>query len=101
MLHHRGDAGIAHHGRAEVAQPEAVRCRAARRAAATPRPQSSRAVASCDRDEPDRQGRNGLWPFGEDVEQSEPHAGEQDLGVDEARAQVEERAGAAAGDRPA
>ena len=99
MLDERGDGGIAEHRRAEIVKSEsAARKRAneperRRRAQQTQRGLRRKAKRR-------RQGLGRARPRGQPLEQFEPHAGEQNLGVDEARAEIEQVARATTGDPP-
>jgi hypothetical protein len=99
VFDHGGDAGVADHRRAERTQPP-------ERPAAT----LDQAQRRCRRQQPlhgsgthrkpCRQRVGGLRPFEQDIEQAQLQAGQQHLRIDEARAHVEQRAGALSGDRP-
>ena len=98
MFDHRADAGIADQGRAEAPS------RSARRRARSTQPQRHRRV-----EQPPAPlgGRPAAAPAratlcgpSQQLEQPQPDAGEQNLRIDEAGTEVEQRAGAPPRDRP-
>ena len=98
MLDHRGDAGIAHQRRAE--RPEPVTAAApALQQLQRDRGASSSTVASAGSGRP-RDNAAALSGPSARIEQPQPDAGQQHLRVDEAGAEIEQRARAPPRDRP-
>ena len=89
MLDHGADAGIAQHRGAQHAQAEA-RCAATfdETQRGSGREEASRGSGA--QRQAHRQRLARLWPVAQDVEQAQLHAGEQDLRIDEACADIEQ-----------
>ena len=101
MPDHRGDAGIAVQRRAQHAEAISAACCGARPAAALRRRAAAASSAASGSDSRERQlAVLGSGPFRKKLEQTECDAGEQDLRIDEPRAQIEQAARLAIGDPP-
>ena len=100
MLDHRGDAGIAEQRRAERRRARSGRRCGAAASCSDTAASSSSTVASARQRQPRREFRSALRPVRQIIEEAQADAGEQDLRVDEAGAEVEQRAGPPPRDRP-
>ena len=92
VLDEGGDGGIAEHRGAEIGERKAAVAGRARRASAPPRRAAAARVASKVRPSSGPSEPRRARPVGEPCEHVEPHAGREDLRIDEAGAEIEQRA---------